>query len=170
MEPNGHLSQQAVPHPDIHVAQEGSLQESPHKGHLMLEGEGIRMNRRGNNPHLDPLPEKMVEMEVMVVMMGMMMKMTMTMKPKQLLPGVRGLQGPPGPQGLIGPQGPQGPQGPPGIGRPSASSTVTGGVATISGIAPTNVVTLETSFNNLSCNMQEMIETQQELNKDIRDI
>ena len=40
----------------------------------------------------------------------------------------------------------------------------------MSGIAPPNVVMLETSFNNLSRNMQEMIETQQELNKDIRDI
>ena len=40
----------------------------------------------------------------------------------------------------------------------------------MSGIAPPNVVTLETSFNNLSRNMQEMLETQQELNKDIRDI
>ena len=78
----------------------------------------------------------------------------------QGVPGVQGPQGPQDPQGLIGPQGPQGPQGPPGIGGPSASSTVTGGVATISGIAPTNVVTLETSFNNLSCNMQEIIETQ----------
>ena len=81
-------------------SQEGSLQESPHKGHLMLEGEGIKMDRRRNNPHLDPLPEKMVEMEVMVMvvmmemMMGMMMmrmmkmtmmRMTTMMKPKQLL-------------------------------------------------------------------------------------
>ena len=91
----------------------------------------------------------------------------------QGVPGVRGPQGPQGPQGLIGPRrprGPQGPQGPPGIGGPSASSTVAGGVATISRIVPPNVVTLETSFNNLSCNMQEMIETQQELNRDIRDI
>ena len=91
----------------------------------------------------------------------------------QGIPGVWGPQGPQGPQGLIGPQGPrgpQGPQGPPGIGGPSASSTVAGGVATISGIAPANVVTLETSFNNLSRNMQEMIKTQQELNKDITDI
>ena len=91
----------------------------------------------------------------------------------QGVPGVQGPQGPQGPQGLIAPQGPRGPQGlqgPPGIGRSSASSTVAGGVATISGIAPPNVVTLETSFNNLSCNKQEMIETQQELNKDIRDI
>ena len=31
-------------------------------------------------------------------------------------------------------------------------------------------MTLETSFNNLSRNMQEMIEIQQELNKDIQDI
>ena len=88
----------------------------------------------------------------------------------QGVPGAQGPQGPQGPQGLIGPQGPRGPQGSPGIGGPSASSMVAGGVATISGIAPPNVVTLETSFNNLSCNMQEMIETQQELNKDIRDI
>ena len=87
--------------------------------------------------------------------------------------GAPGAQGPQGLQGLIGPQGPrgpQGPQGPPGIGGPSATSTVTGGGAGISSIAPPNVVTLETSFNNLSHNMQEMIETQQELNKDIRDI
>ena len=87
--------------------------------------------------------------------------------------GIPGVQGPQGPQALIGPQGPrgpQGPQGPPGIGGPSASSMVAGGVAKISGIAPPNVVTLEMSFNNLSCNMQEMIETQQELNRDIRDI
>ena len=47
----------------------------------------------------------------------------------------------------------------------SATSTVAGGVTGISSIAPPNVVTLETSFN-----MQEMIETQQVLNKDIRDI
>ena len=40
----------------------------------------------------------------------------------------------------------------------------------MSSIAQPNVVMLETSFNNLSHNMQEMIETQQELNKDIRDI
>ena len=40
----------------------------------------------------------------------------------------------------------------------------------VSSIAAPNVVTLETSFNNLSCNMQEMIETQQELNIDIRDM
>ena len=87
--------------------------------------------------------------------------------------GAPGAQGPQGPQGLIGPQGPrgpQGPQGPPGIVGPSATSTVAGGVKGMSGIAPPNVATLETSFNNLSCNMQEMIETQQELNKDIRDI
>ena len=90
--------------------------------------------------------------------------------------GVPGVQGPQGPQGLIGPQGPrgpqglQGPQGPPGIGGPSASSTVAGGAAGISGIAPPSVVTLETSFNNLSHNMQKMIKTQQELNRDIRDI
>ena len=98
MEPNGHLSQQPVPHPNIWVVQEGSLQESQHKGHLMLEGEGIKMDRR-NNPHLDPLPEKMVEMEVMVMvamvemmmgmmtmrMMKMMMRMMMMMKMKQLL-------------------------------------------------------------------------------------
>ena len=91
----------------------------------------------------------------------------------QGIPGVQGPQGPQGPQGLIGPQGPRGPQGPqglPGIGGPSVSSTVTGGVAAISGIAPPNVVSLETSFNNLSRNMQEIIKTQQELNKDIRDI
>ena len=94
----------------------------------------------------------------------------------QGVPGVRGPQEPQGPQGLIGPQGPrgpqepQGPQSPPGIRGPSASSMVAGGAATISGIAPPNVVTLETSFNNLSRNMQEMIKTQQELNKDIRDI
>ena len=67
MEPNGHLSQKPVPHPDIWVVQEGSLQESPHKGHLMLEGEGTRMNRRRKNPNLEPLPEKMAEMEVMVM-------------------------------------------------------------------------------------------------------
>ena len=87
--------------------------------------------------------------------------------------GAPGAQGPQGLQGLIGPQGPrgpQGPQGPPGIVGPSATSTVAGGVMGMSGIAPPNAVTLETSFNNLSCNMQEMIETQQELNKDIRDI
>ena len=87
--------------------------------------------------------------------------------------GVPGAQGPQGPQGLIGPQGPrgpQGPQGPPGIVGPSATSTVAGGVMGMSSIVPPNVVTLETSFNNLSRNMQEMIETQQELNKDIRDI
>ena len=86
---------------------------------------------------------------------------------------MQGPQGPQGPQGLIGPQGPrgpQGPQGPPGIGGPSASSTVAGGAAAISRITPPNVVTLETSFNNLSHNMQEMIKTQQELNRDIRDI
>ena len=85
--------------------------------------------------------------------------------------GPQGAQGPQGPQGLIGPQGPrgpQGPQGPPGIVGPSATGTVAGGVTGISSIAPPNVVTLETSFNNLSRNMQEMIETQQELNKYIR--
>ena len=53
---------------------------------------------------------------------------------------------------------------------PSATSTVAEGVMGMSCIAPPNVVALETSFNNLSHNMQEMIETQQELNKDIRDI
>ena len=53
---------------------------------------------------------------------------------------------------------------------PSATSTVAGGVTGISSIVPPNVVTLETPFNNLSHNMQEMIETLQELNKDIRDI
>ena len=84
--------------------------------------------------------------------------------------GVPGVPGPQDPQGLVGPRGPQGPQRPPGIGGPSASSTVAGGTATISRIAPPNIVTLEMSFNNLSCNMQEMIETQQELNRDIRDI
>ena len=87
--------------------------------------------------------------------------------------GAAGAQGPQGLQGLIGPQGPrgpQGPQGPPGIVGPSATSTVAGGVTGMSSIAPPNIVTLETSFNNLSHNMQEMIETQQELNKDIRDI
>ena len=90
--------------------------------------------------------------------------------------GLQGPQGPQGPQGLIGPQGPRGPQGPqglqgpPGIGGPSASSTVAGGAAGINRVAPPNIVTLETSFNNLSHNMQEMIETQQELNRDIRDI
>ena len=96
VEPNGHLSQQPVPHPNIWVVQEGSLQENPHKGHLMLEGEGIKMDRRRTNPHLDPFPEKIVEMEVMVMvvmvemMMGMMMMMMMKtmmrmMKLKQLL-------------------------------------------------------------------------------------
>ena len=78
-----------------------------------------------------------------------------------------------GPQGQIGPQGPRGPQGPPrppGIGGPSASSTVAGGAAGVSGIMPPNLVILETSFNNLSRNMQEMIETQQELNRNVRDI
>ena len=35
---------------------------------------------------------------------------------------------------------------------------------------PLSIVPLETSFNNLNRNMQEMIETQQELNKDIHDI
>ena len=50
---------------------------------------------------------------------------------------------------------------------PSASSKVAGGAAGMSGIAPPNMVTLETSFNNLSHNMQEMIETQQELNTDL---
>ena len=90
--------------------------------------------------------------------------------------GVPGVQGPQGPQGLIGPQrprrpqGPQGPQGPPGIGGPLASSTVTGGIAGVSGIIPPSMVPLETSFNNLSRNMQEMIETQQEVNKDICNI
>ena len=44
-------------------------------------------------------------------------------------------------------RGPQGPQGPPGIGGPSASSTVAGGDAGISRIAPPNVVTLETSLS-----------------------
>ena len=91
----------------------------------------------------------------------------------QGVPGVQGPQGPQGPQGSIGPQGPGGPQGPqglPGIEGPSASSTVAGGAAGISRIAPPNVVTLETSFINLSHNMQEMIKTQQELNRDIRDI
>ena len=94
----------------------------------------------------------------------------------QGVPGAQGRaepQGPLGPQGQVGPQGqigPKGPQGPPGIGGPSASSTVAGGAAGASGIAPPNMVTLETSFNNLSCNIQEMIETQQELNRDIRDI
>ena len=53
---------------------------------------------------------------------------------------------------------------------PSATSTVAGGVTGISSIATPNVVMLETSFNNLSRDMQEMIETQQELNKDVRDI
>ena len=73
-----------------------------------------------------------------------------------------------GPQGQIGSQGSRGPQGPPkphhppGIGGPSASSTA-GGAAGVSGIVTPNIVTLETSFNNLSHNMQEMIKTQQEL-------
>ena len=84
--------------------------------------------------------------------------------------GTQGPQGLIGPQGPRGPQGPQGPQGPPGIGGPSASSTVAGRAAGISRIALPNIVTLEISFNNLSRNMQEMIETQQELNRDIRDI
>ena len=57
-----------------------------------------RGNKNGQEeettPHLDPLPEEMVEMEVMVMvvmmemmmgMMMMMMRMTMMMKPKQLL-------------------------------------------------------------------------------------
>ena len=52
----------------------------------------------------------------------------------------------------------------------SASSTVAGGAAGVSGIVPPSIAPLETSFNNLSKNMQEMIETQQELNKDICDI
>ena len=72
--------------------------------------------------------------------------------------------------GPRGTQGPPGPQGPPGVGGPSASSTIAGGAAGVSGIVPPNMVTLQTSFNNLSHNMQEMIETQQELNRDIRDI
>ena len=89
VEPNGHLSQQPAPNPNIWVVQEGNLRESPHKRHLMPEGEGIKMDRRRNNPHLDPLPEKMVEMEVMAMMvmmemmmgmMKMMMRMTMMMK------------------------------------------------------------------------------------------
>ena len=75
-----------------------NLQESPHEGHSMLEGEGVKMDRRRNNLHPYPLPKKMVEMEVMVMvmvvvmemMMGMMMMMTMRirmmmMKLKQLL-------------------------------------------------------------------------------------
>ena len=238
VEPNGHLNQQPVPHLKAQVVQGDNLQKSPHKGRSMLEGEGVKMDKRRNNLHLDPLPNKMVEMEVMV-MVGMMMRRSrrrrMMKIPKQSLkvkmgkiqmhqevevhlenqeevvmgddrpppnpgignvgfrgrrghrgqrgrrgwtgpqgvPGAQGPQGPQGPQGLIRPQGstgPQGPQGPPGIGGPSTSSTVAGGAAGINGIAPPNVITLETSFNNLSCNMQEMIETQQELNRDIRDI
>ena len=80
----------------------------------------------------------------------------------QGIPGTPGLQGPQGPQGLVGPQeprGPQGPQGLPRVGRPLVTSTVTGGIVGISGIVPPNVMTLETSFHNLSQNMQEMIET-----------
>ena len=62
------------------------------QGTFNARGRGKKMNRRRNNSHLDPLPEKMVEMEVMVMvvmmemMMGMMMmRMMKIMKLKQLL-------------------------------------------------------------------------------------
>ena len=61
-----------------------NLQENPHKGHSMLEGEGVKIDRGRNNLHLDPIQEKMVEMEVMVVVMEMTMGMMMMTKMRMM--------------------------------------------------------------------------------------
>ena len=63
----------------IQVVQRDNLQENLHKGHPMLEGEGVEMDRGRNNLHLDPLLKKMAEVEemVMVVMVVVMKEMTM---------------------------------------------------------------------------------------------
>ena len=78
MEPNGHPNQQPVPHQKAQVVQGDNFLQNPHKDHQLLRGVELEMNRE-NNPHLGPLLEKMVVVEVMVMVMVVMVEMTMMM-------------------------------------------------------------------------------------------